>query len=55
MNKQIALIGMALSFALFLDSIDLILDKSVDKTYKIVRTLSIWFNILAMLHFYFIL
>lgn len=55
MNKQIALLGMALSFALFIDNIDLMLDKSVNKAYKIVRTLSIWFNILAMLHFYFIL
>lgn len=55
MNKWIALIGILLSFALFLDNIDLMLDKNVDKIYKVIRTLCIWFNILAMIHFYYIL
>lgn len=55
MNTGIALIGILLSFALFLDNIDLMLDKNVCKAYKIVRTLCIWFNILAMYHFYMIL
>ena len=51
-NAWISLIGILSSFALFLDSIDLMLDKGADKIYKIVRILCIWFNILAMYRFY---
>ena len=51
-NAWISFIGIFSSFALLLDSMDLILDKDADKIYKIVRILCIWFNIFAMYRFY---
>ena len=54
MNLLIALLGVILSFSLFLDNIYLLLDRSIRKSYKIIRTFSICFNIFAMLHFYMI-
>ena len=54
MNLLIALLGVILSFSLFLDNIDLLLDRSIRKSYKIIRTFIICFNIFAMLRFYMI-
>lgn len=54
-NEVIATIGLCFSFVFFLDSIDMLLDKNVNKTYKIMKTVAHWFVIFAMLHFYFIL
>ena len=53
-NEIIATIGLCFSFAFFLDSIDMLLDKNVSKTYKIIRTFGHWFVIFTVLHFYFV-
>lgn len=54
MNEVTVILGFIASFCLFLDNIDVILDKKVNKIYKIVRTLCIVFIMLIMLYIYFI-
>ena len=49
-----AIIGFISAFCLFLDNIDVILDKKVSKRYKVIRTLCIMFVMVAMLSYYFI-
>lgn len=54
MNEVTAILGFIASFCLFLDNIDVILDKKINKIYKIMRTLCIVFVMVIMLYVYFI-
>ena len=54
MNEVVAILGFVASFCLFLDNIDVILDKKVSKIYKAVKTSCIVFVMLEMLCVYFI-
>ena len=54
MSEIVAMLGFIASFCLFLDNIDVILDKKVSKIYKVVKTSCIVFVMLEMLYVYFV-
>lgn len=54
MSEAVAILGFIASFCLFLDNIDVIFDKKVSKTYKIMKTSCIVFVMLEMLYVYFV-